>query len=880
MFRRFFALAFAANLLVLSLPVHAQDGAKPQQPASKFDQLIDKKKKVQGMWTIYHSDQQMLVELSESSLKKEYIIIPSIARGISRGMVLGGMSWGFGDDAIWAFKKSEEKIYVIQRNVRFRAKPNTPEANAVQLAYSDSVLYSLPILTKTPSGGYLVDMTHVFMNDELQVGNEIGPGFRYAQDRSTISSLKAFPENVEIQINAVYSGNAQIDTVPNSKGVQVGVHYSVSVLPPVGSNGYKPRIADDRVGYFLTAIKDFSEADDPDHFVRYINRWNLQKLDPSLDVSPPKEQIEFYIEDTVPVFLRPTVEAGILEWNKAFEKIGFAGAIKVNRQPSDPNFDPENIRYNTFRWMTAEAGFAMGPSRVDPRTGQILDADIIFDASFLDSWSQRWETFRGETPESPPETALLLQGYRSTTPFMGGHVHVGHRHSATCNYCVEKQRYNGFAAAFFAATGATSDGSLPKEFIHQGMKEVVMHEVGHTLGLRHNFKASAWKSLEQINDKTKGLEEGIVASVMDYTPANISPDKDNQGLYYTQTIGPYDYWAIEYGYKPISGNEKAELQKIASRSTEPGLAYTTDEDTRSIDPDPYSARFDLGQNPLEFATRQMEMTKKALPEILNRVVKDGEGYQKARQAFMLLFHEYWSAISTAAKYPGGIVLSRDHKGAKDARPPFTTVSAQQQRDAMKLINESAFEVPELSRKDLNYLAVSRWSHWGTGSPFRLDFPIHDEILIRQDNILARLLGSNVLFRIQDNEYKAEPGEDVYTLAEHLKLLDDGIFTEWKSIPDPEKAKFDNRNPYINSFRRNLQRQALRRLGTIVAQPSVAPADARTLTRVQLQTLREQAQQLVDNKEIQLDDYSRAHLIDSIARINTILTAELQVPILN
>jgi len=857
-------------VLAGALPVFAQEAAEPAK--SKFDQLIDKKKKVEGMWTIYYGDQQLLVEFSNEAFKKDYIVLPSIARGISQGMVLGGMSWNFEEDVIWSFKKTDEKVFVSQKNIRFRAKPNSPEASAVQLAYSDSILFSLPILTKTPSGGTLVDLTSVFMNDDLQIGSAIGSQFRFAGDRSTISSIKAFPENVELQLNTVYSGSTPLETVPNSKGVQVLVHYSISVLPPVGANGYKPRAADDRIGYFVTAVKDFSDRDDPDHFVRYINRWNLQKLDPSIDISPPKEPIRFYIENTVPVFLRPTVEAGILEWNKAFEKLGFAGAIKVDQQPADPNFDPENIHYNTFRWMTANARFAMGPSRVDPRTGQILDADILFDAGFLDSWSHRWETYRSEAPAKAPETALWVPDRDMAAK------HLGHMHHQSCNYCQDLQRYNGFAAALFSATGVSRDGSLPREFVHQGLKEVVMHEVGHTLGLRHNFKASTWKTLEQINDLETGKAEGIVASVMDYSPPNISPDKDQQGLYYTQTLGPYDYWAIEYGYKLISGNEKDELKKIASRSGEPALLYTTDEDTRSIDPDPHSARFDLGQDPLAFARRQMELTTRSMPGVMERTVKDGEGYQRARQAFQLLFEEYWAAAFTAAKFPGGIYLSRDHRGDPAGKEPFIAVSAEKQREAMQILLASAFEVPDLNRKELNYLAVSRWSHWGMNSPFRQEYAIHDEILVRQDAILSRILSPLTLDRILENEFRVEQEQDAYTLAEHLNLLLNGVFSEWKVAPAQEK--YDNRSPLIASFRRNLQRQAIRRLSALAVQPVNAPSDARTLIRLHLQTLRDEAQGVLNNQAITLDDYTRAHLADSVARIDTALKAELQLQILN
>lgn len=864
--RRFFNLAVVVVLLSCGQQrISAQEAT---QTKSKFDQLIEKKQKLSGMWTLYHSDQQILVELSPTALRQEYIMIPSISRGISRGSVLGGMSWGDGDDVIWAFKATEDKVFVIQRNVRFTAKANSPEASAVKLAYSDSVLHALPILTKSPSGGTLVDFTRVLMNDDLNVGRAIGANFRLMADRSTFSKVKAFAKNIEIELNAVFAGTGTIETVPNASGVQVGVHYSLSILPPAGSNGYKPRVADDRVGYFLTAIKDFSEEKDPERFKRYINRWHLQKLDPSIDRSPPKEPIKFYMENTVPIYLRPTVEAGILEWNKAFDKLGFAGAIKVDQQPDDPNFDPESIEYNTFRWITADAGFAMGPSRVDPRTGQILDADIIFDASFLDSWNHRWEVFR-------PDDVTALLG-PALDDHEHAHAHGGeHRHGPFCMLAHEMRRQSGYAAAIFMTNGAAVDGKLPQEFIHQGLKEVVMHEVGHTLGLRHNFKASAWKSLKEITDPKADPNEPTVASVMDYSPANVEVDREKQGLYYSQTIGPYDYWAIEYGYAIIKGNEEEGLKKIAARAGEPALNYGTDEDTRSLDPDPLSNRFDLGSEPLDYVRRQMEHSIELLPKVVDNTVKEGDGYQRARQAFGLLMGEYWRAASFASRYPGGLYVKRDHKGDKEGQAPFTIVPSEKQREAMKLIAESAFDPPAIDGKQLNFLAASRWRHWGVNDITRLDYPVHGTMLMFQDRILGNLLSSLTLERILDNEFKSDE-EDVYTLAEHLNLIVDGVFTEFNH---KKEAQFSNKEPLISSFRRNLQRQGLRRLGTLVTSGSSAPSDARTVARMHLVTLQKKANNLLKNKEVKLDDYSKAHLLETVSLIDSVLKAELTVPAL-
>ena len=840
---------------------------------SKFQLLTAGKKKVSGLFDLYYTEQKLYVVIKSSHLNKNFIILPSIARGISSGMVLGGMTWGFGDDILWTFRKVGDKIHVIRRNVHYRAKAGTPEAAAVKLAYSDSVLYALPILTSA-SGGYLVDMTRIFMSDDLKIGRAIGRGFRFASDRSTWAKVKAFPKNIELEVAAVYSGLSGPDTVSDPRGVQVGVHYSISLLP---STGYKPRLADDRVGYFLTAVKDFSDKSDEQHFVRYVNRWDLQKKDPKAKLSPPKTRIVFYMEKTVPVRLRPIVRAGIEEWNRAFEKLGFSKAIEVRQQEDDATWDPEDVRYNTFRWITAEAGFAMGPSRVNPLTGQIIDADIIFDASFLRSWTDKYETFTpadahalmGGVEADPKFPGVLgTSSGRTTSPFPS----LSHMR---CGLSRGMRQQVGFASSVLTARGLMNvKGRLPEKFIHQGLKEVVMHEVGHTLGLRHNFKASTWKSLKQIDDPVTGASQGTVASVMDYAPANIAPKGVKQGLYYSQTIGPYDYWAIEYGYKPKAS--ASALQKIASRGAEPGHDYATDEDTGGSDP--LANRFDLGKNPVEFAERQMRLSAALMPVVVKRSVKKGQGFQRARRAFGLLFSEYWRSAYFAARFPGGVLINRDHKGDVKERAPFQIVNAAQQRAAMKLLARTALASPRYDADVLNHLAASRWSHWGMQSYSRLDYPIHDFVQQMQSRIIFKLTSGSTLSRLQDNELKVSAKADVYTLAEHLRSLYDAVFTEFRG---PKKGgAYTDRKPLIPSFRRNLQRVALKDLAVMVTSGSGVPEDARTLSRMHLSRLDTQITALLKRKDVKLDDYSRAHLLDSQNRIRQVLNAQLQVRSIN
>ncbi|HKD35166.1 MAG TPA: DUF5117 domain-containing protein, partial [Pirellulales bacterium] len=406
-------------------------------------------------------------------------VVISIARGIGHGHILGGMSWGGnGEDAIWQFRKVDDRIQVVRRNVRFTAAKGSPEERAVGIAYTDSILFSLPIVSVSPSGGYLVDFNQIFMTDFPEIGHDL-PGYSFAANRSTWAEVKGYQDNIELEVAATYgsSGMMDLDEVPDSRAVTINVHYSLSFLP---QNGYRPRLADDRVGYFVTAMKDYSHKVDEDRFVRYITRWDLQKSEPAAEQSPPKKAIVFWIEKTVPFKFRKPIRDGILEWNKAFEKAGFLNAIEVRQQPDNADWDAEDVNYNTFRWITSSAKFAMGPSRVNPLNGQILNASIIFDADFLQFWKQEYETFTPSGIAALTGGALDLKTYEEER-----HNHHGNAFFDHCTLEQEEGRQFAFGSAvLMARTAAGSANAADAErIVMEGLKEVTMHEVGHTLGL-------------------------------------------------------------------------------------------------------------------------------------------------------------------------------------------------------------------------------------------------------------------------------------------------------------------------------------------------------------------------------------------------------------
>lgn len=844
----------------------AQDANKPQHEA-----ILKDATSVNGLIPLYQKGERLYAELSSDQYNSEYIVLISIARGIGQGDLIGGMSWGFGDDWVWTFRKVDDNVHIIRKNVRFKAEKGTPEATAVKNAYTDSVLFSLPAITKGPKGGDLVELTPVFMSDLPQIGASL-PGFSFARDRSTWAAVKGFPKNVELQVAATYAsgGRQEIESVADSRGVTLNVHYSISKLP---SNDYTPRLADDRVGYFLTVTKDYSKSGERDQFARFINRWNLKKASPGEKPSPPREPIIFWVEKTVPFKYRKPIVDGIREWNKAFEKAGFLEAIEVRQQPDDAEWDPEDVHYNTFRWITAGAGFAMGPSRVNPYTGEILDADIIFDADFLTFWKEEFETLT-------PQTVAALTGGSLEPPSADkpGEFLMHFGRPEVCALGAGRAydfAFGSIAVSAAAAEDPAKSAEMLEKLIMQGLKEVTMHEVGHTLGLRHNFKASTWMTLKDMNDGQKA-QGALVSSVMDYSPANIVPQGWTQGDYYQTTLGPYDIWAIEYGYKELSGGTKgevAELKKIAARGSEAGLDFTTDEDTTPYDPDPLSNRFDLGGDAIEYAKMKAQLVKELTPGLKDRMAKDGDDYVQTRQAFNVLLSKYGQSMFFASRYIGGMHTSRSHKGDKDARPPVEPVAPAKQREALSVLTEQVFsEAPFQFPHDLyNYLAVSRWNHWGShGGGGPKDFPLHDTIALWQDRILSQVMSGLVLTRIHDIELKTAPDQDAFTTAELIEGLTRAIFSEVDSIKEGE---FTNRKPAIGSLRRNLQRNYLSRLANMALGRRDIPADCQTIAYAELASLNARINQVLASN-VKLDSYSRAHLQESSSRISKILDSKV------
>jgi len=428
---------------------------------------------------------------------------------------------------------------------------------------------------------------------------------------------------------------------------------------------------------------------------------------------------------------------------------------------------------------------------------------------------------------------------------------------------------------------------LPDELIGQLIKEIVMHEVGHSLGLRHNFKASSMLKLSELNDTSITHKKGLSGSVMDYIPVNISPNQEKQGDFATTTIGPYDYWAIEYAYKPIDGDEKKELKKIAARSPEADLKYATDEDLWMSN-DPRVQAFDLGDDPLAFGKQRVELAEKLLPKLDDKVVRDGESWARLRSAFSLLLSQYGNAAYLASSYIAGQDFSKHHKGGKDAEDPIVPVTGERQREALqfvaeKILSDKAFKFsPQLLRR----LSMDNWYHWGSASFFfdSVDYPVYDRILDIQRIGLDYCLDPAVLTRLQNQKLLAKDDKPL-EMSEIFRTLTDSVWSELSSTEKPDKFE-------ISLIRRNLQREHLRKLSKIVIEQRrnplydlydyvsffggahSYPADARSLARMHVREIDKKIDERLKDKDQKIDDATRAHLEELHEQIAMVLQAKM------
>ncbi|WP_218081948.1 zinc-dependent metalloprotease [Anthocerotibacter panamensis] len=870
----------ACLLLALSpvLPVYAAPekqeakAAKPEE-AKSFDARIKGYKAIPGLFTLYVNadENKVLMEVKPEQLNKIYLA--SVTQEAGDGVYTdSGAQVG---EFPFVLKKIGPKIQILQKNVAYRAADQSPISRAISRGVSDSILGSAKIESKPhpQRKSLLIDPSGIFLQDYANLGYFLGEAsepkgdLKFDRQESYFNEFKSFPLNTELEAVLHFKSNRSVPTtgqIPDSRSLLLRYHYSLSTLP---DTGYRPRLADDRVGTFMTLFQDYTDQTLETPYVRYVNRWHLEKQDPKAPLSPPKQPIVFWLENTIPVEYRQATTEGILMWNKAFEQVGIKDAIVVKQQPDDADWDPADVRYNTIRWIVKPGGgFAVGPSRTNPFTGEIYDADIRVSSDFVRYFTQQYQEL--VDPLAAFQDEARPTGKRNLSTF--------------CSYGRGMARELAFGQDLLQARATLNPTGL-KEYLHSGIRELIAHEVGHTLGMRHNFHGSTIHPLSQAQDKTLTSQEGISASVMDYNPVNLAPKGKAQGEYFNSGLGLADYWTIEYAYTPIAAPtpeaELPQLQKIANRGAEAKLAFGTDEDAFGSSAqgiDPTTNLYDLGEDPIAFYKERIDFSQEILGSVDSTFLKEGERYQKFRRVFATALQSYSAAASIVPKFVGGVYHYRDHIGSD--RVPFEPVSVAKQKEALAFLEQNIFgpEAFQFAPSLIAKLQPERFPDFDFAIIYapRIDYPVHSAVLTIQKRALDRLYHPIVLNRLVDLPLYTKPGDPVFTMADMFGSLRQSIWSE----------VYQGGN--INSFRRNLQQTHLKELMSLVVQPKGAPfttpftdpkpagmilppADAIALARVDLLDL----QRSIRAFSKPVDPLTRAHLDEALAQITAALEAK-------
>ncbi len=775
-------------------PQNSQNGGRGGAPRNAgprpYDEVVTAEAKSDlGVFTVHRIDDRVLFEIPKDALNREMLLAVEI-----EGTPTGGYGGTQAGHKVVRWTRRGNVVYLRLVDYSVRAEGTGAIARAVQAATLEPIVAAFNVEAEGKNDAVVVDVTRFFTGDptEFSVRGALGGGAVDAT-RSYIDRVKAFPTNVEVKSLMTFAGGGAAAPATGPGGprraggggsVTALVHYSLVNLP---DKPMMPREFDSRVGYFT---EDFSLYGAPENRVvdkSYIARYRLEKKDPNAALSEPVKPIVYYISREVPEFLHPYFKKAVEDWNVAFEAAGFKNAIRCEDAPNDPDWDPEDARYSVIRWAPTPTENAQGPHISDPRTGEILSAHIVVWHNVM-KLGQTW--YFTQVGPLDPQAAKL---------------------------------------------------PLPEPLVGRIMQYVVSHEVGHTLGLRHNHKASSAYTVAQLRDKAFTDRYGDEASIMDYGRFNyVAQPGDGANL--VPIIGPYDKFAIEWGYKPLGAAkpdaEKAALDLLAAKQvTDPTLRFGGEDANAQSDPTVQTE--DLGSDPIEATAYGLKNLGRVAKMLVPATTKYGEDYDLLGEMYGELLSQRARELAHVAKLVGGVTQVDYHAGRGGA--VYAPVPAAKQAQAVRFLADSAFATPtDLLLPDILY----RIRPAG----------VQDQVLNGQVGLLNSLLSDVRVQRLLDAQSLA-PGK-TYTLGAMVHDLQAGI---WSELTTP--------SPKVDPYRRNLQRAYLETMRVKLTAQDATPNDLRAVGTGNLRELRATIGRALLKTT---DEETRMHLMDCRAAIDRIL----------
>ena len=826
-------LLFGARMAAAAAPAGGPPGGGESGGASKPQAYADFVKDAvtqNGLFPIIAKDDKIYLAISATQLGKQFIQTAVPKTGF------GGLGPAPGEPYVapartFEFDRVGGKVVLRWPNTYFMAQ-GAQRTAGVDESFPSSVVSLEPIVAEDSSDGTVVISADAFLSDVAYLGavfqqeTDPGHGYRLDSSRSYFVRTAAFPTNDLLEVSQTWASEdpTRIDNAPDARFVEVRMEYNL-VAPP--ADGYMPRIADDRVGYFTMPTLDFGHDTNRTRQIFYLSRWNFAPAAPGKP-SDATHQLVFTLSKDIPNEYRPAIRRALFAWNDAFARVGILNAVQVQDQPDDPNWDPSDMRHNMVRWFDSSLPQYGAEALIvnDPRTGEEINVGINIDSV------------------------------------------VGVGYNNTYTYLVEPAR------------GLQDNAAARHDFIDQNMMAIVLHESGHDMGFQHNFIGSMAYTAKQLQSKAFTDRNGVTSSVMEYAPLNLWPKGTPQGDYAQVALGPYDYHAIQYGYEYIPGAQTPEqelpaLRRIASQWSNPAYRFASDEDVsfgNGHAVDPRVQQDDLTNDPLGWCEGQMQMYRGVMNAVAQHFPRYQQPNDEARTAFGVPLNLYIRCDTMTAHAIGGEYLSRNRSGDPNGTPPLSSVPRGDEVRAWGLLDKYLFADAawRYSPSVLTHLVYSEQSFlgnygtWAYNPPDRHDIDVVDLAGTAQDRVLAELFAPLTLQRVDQLQTKYGAGKTM-TLTDLFDWTQSAIYGDVAN----GRASSDG------VVRRNLQARYARRLGAMWTAPMPGtPDDARALARLKLEDLRTDVHGALGKSG--LDELTRAHLEELDAIASQALTAQAVV----